>query len=176
MYHLFGEDIDSIMLFYNRMCFQSIFEVSVAIKNKKDNRLTRQYAIALSDDGATLNFASSQFIQKFAFRPIGIWCGMLKTLTNFEEIQSPIFRIDLVLNQSFGNCLVPIAAISTDDIGFREGASEQVMLAVPKMFQVDYKRSLSNPHGPIDLLIGLDDQRLLRKDMTAWMSPTLLGR
>ena len=93
---------------------------------------------------------------------------MLKTLTNFEEIQSPIFRIDLVLNQAFGKRLVPIAAISTDDIGFREGASEQVMLAVAKMFQVDYKRSLSNPHGPIDLLIGLDDQRLLLKEMTEW--------
>ena len=146
MYQLFSNDIESVMLFSDRMCFQSIFEASVAIKNKKDNRLTRHYAIALSDDGATLNFASSQFTQKFQFRPIGIWCGMLKTLTNFEEILLPIFRIDLVLNQAFGNRLVPIAVISTDDIGFTKGASEQVMLAVAKMFQVNYKRSLSNPH------------------------------
>ena len=35
MYQLFSYDVNSIMLFSDRMCFQSIFEASVAIKKKK---------------------------------------------------------------------------------------------------------------------------------------------
>ena len=76
MYQLFSNDIDSIMLFSDRMCFQSIFEASVAIKNKKDNRPTRQYAIALSDDGATLNLLVATFSRSLHSDPLesGVRC------------------------------------------------------------------------------------------------------
>ena len=46
------------------------------------------------------------------------------------------------------------------------------MAAIGKMFKVDHRRSLANPHGEIDLLIGLDDQRLLLKEMDLWPEDT----
>ena len=45
-------------------------------------------------------------------------------------------------------------------------------MARGKMFKVDHRRSLANPHGEIDLLIGLDDQRLLLKEMDLWPEDT----
>ena len=79
-------------------------------------------AIILSNDGATLNFGSSNFFKKYGFKPIGIWVGLVKTLTMLENLEAPIYRVDLKLNTSYGGQVVTILAISTDEIGFRTKA------------------------------------------------------
>merc|ERR1711867_142658 len=90
------------------------------------------------------------------------------TLTHLEDIEAPIHRVDLKLKTAHGGQVVSILAISTDEIGFRHKASDKVMAAIGKFFNVDHHRSLANPHGPIDLLIGLEDQKLLLKEMDRW--------
>ena len=155
MAKLFANDIESIRLFRERMCFQSIFVANPIIPSKDGQGYFPGEAIILSDDDANLNFGSSNFVKKYGLKPIGIWCGHVKTLENLE---APIYRVDLKLNTAYGGQVVSILAISTDEIGLRTKALDKVMATIGKMFNVDHRRSLANPHVEIDLLIGLDDQ------------------
>ena len=99
---LFANDIESIRLFSDRMVFQSIFIATPLIPSKDVQGYFLREAVTLSDDGATLNFWSSNFFKKYGIKPIGIWLGLVKTIPHLEDIEAPIHRVDLKLNTSYG--------------------------------------------------------------------------
>ena len=98
-----------------------MLEVFVRDKNKKPYK-----AICLSDDGSTLNFIRSKFLEETGLHPIGMWQGCIKTIYECVAIESPLYKITFNKNQHAGGTEDALV-ISTQDIGHRDKVNQKLM-------------------------------------------------
>ena len=104
---------------------------------------------ALLDTGSVLNFVSKSLIEKIGSpRPVGTWCGSIKTVSGIRTISTPFFELAL---KDVNNGIHIIRCLQIDSIG--------------QSNLLDYL--VQQPSGDfIHILIGLDALNLFGHKVT----------
>ena len=152
---MFHQNPGELASLSNRHYFQSITYMTVSTPTSSFT------GIALSDDGACLNFGRAAFFKDHSFRPLGVWKGKIKTLTQVSDIQTPFFKVYLRTRDG-KSC--PCFVLSTDDIGHKKRVDDRLLLTIAKLLRVP-PGLIQNPEGPIDILIGLESSDLLLRQV-----------
>ena len=97
------------------------------------NKTEEVQVLALSDDGACLNFGRSAFFSENSIQPVGQWSGRIKTLNQVMELETPFFNLNA---RTRDNRYIPMFVLATEDISFKRRAEDIVIQNTAIMFNV----------------------------------------
>ena len=153
---VFQQNLSEPSVFKTRHYFQSILSVDVNLDNGIDMTI-----LALSDNGACLNFGSEKWFKETQQQAIGTWVGRIKTLSQVIDVSTPFYKV--LCRDRDGSCHT-LFVLATEDIGQRQKASPEAIEAMAKILQID-SSYIANPEGDISLLIGLENAELLLREV-----------
>ena len=70
--------------------------------------------LALSDNGACLNFGAERLFQTTQQQAVGTWCGKIKTLSQVIDVQTPFHKV--LARDRDGSCHT-LFVLAKEDIG-----------------------------------------------------------
>ena len=85
----------------------------------------------LSDNGSTIAFCDTPFMDKNGVKPSGTWVGTVKTMYTESQIETPFFRVEFKLT---GNSKTIVWCLGTEAIGEREPVLGYIYCEVAKLF------------------------------------------
>ena len=146
---VFQQNLSEPSVFRTRHYFQSILNVDVNPSDGIDMTV-----LALSDNGACLNFGSEVWFKPTQQQAIGTWVGRIKTLSQVIDVTTPFYKV----------LCHPLFVLATEDIGQRQKASQEAIEAMAKILRIDSSH-IANPEGDISLLIGPENAELLLREV-----------
>ena len=127
-----------------------------------DSRSRKHELTCLWDSGSQLNFILDSTAQKLGFRgePVQL------NLTTVGSFSSPVKCMRYWITvKSNSNKYMKIAVYSVPSIGYRKAIPPEILKNLEKLFKIQQSK-INNTHGPIDLLMGIQNLGL---------HPTLVG-
>merc|ERR1711888_286796 len=155
----------SSMLFH-RHCPQNP-KTHIKCVSKVKLHLPSNYTLetsALLDTGSILNFVSKTLIEKIGSpRPVGTWCGSIKTVSGIRTISTPFYELAL---KDVNNGVHIIRCLMIDSIGQSSLLDYHSFMKICEILKINPKL-VQQPTGDfIHLLIGLDSLNLLGHQIT----------
>ena len=97
--------------------------------------------LALSDNGACLNFGSEAWFKTTQHQAIGTWVGRTKTLSQVIDVTTPFYKV--LCRDREGSCH-PLFVLATEDIGQPQKPSQEAIEAMANILRIDSSH-IANP-------------------------------
>ena len=113
--------------------------------------------IALLDIGSSMGYIDLTLAKRLRLPQSGEWTGAIATLHGTKTGKYPIFVVNLITKD---NEMVTAKFLGSSRIGHKEKVPDKIFDKLCQEFNLPVS-NVQNPHGAVELLIGLDTAHLL---------------
>ena len=113
--------------------------------------------VALLDIGSSMGYIDLSLAKRLRLPQSGEWTGAIATLHGTKSGKYPIFVVNLITKD---NEMVTAKFLGSSRIGHKEKVPDKLFDKLCQEFSLPAS-SVQNPHGAVELLIGLDTAHLL---------------
>ena len=141
---VFQQNLSEPSVFKVRHYFQYILNVDINLSDGIDMTI-----LALSDNGACLNFGAEKWFQETQQQAVGTWVRRIKTLSQVIDVTTPFY---IVLARDRDGSYHTLFVLATENISQRQKASPAAIEAMSKILKID-SNYIENLEGDLFLLL-----------------------